>query len=155
MKKPLRALVFLVAALAALLLWNTYRRGPLPRAIGVAPPAGERLDEQAIAEHLAAAVRFRTVSHQDPKDDDPAIFAAFREFLESTYPKVHATMKRELVNENGLLYRWEGSDRSLSPEEDARCLTQRHASAFERHVRRYPGQWYAFREMWAGLKPLA
>jgi len=114
-KKPLRALVFLVAALAALLLWNTYRRGPLPRAIGVAPPAGERLDEQAIAEHLAAAVRFRTVSHQDPKDDDPAIFAAFREFLESTYPKVHATMKRELVNENGLLYRWEGSDRSLSP----------------------------------------
>src|SRR6266540_2809745 len=114
-KKPLRALVFLVAALAALLLWNTYRRGPLPRAIGVAPPAGERLDEQAIAEHLAAAVRFRTVSHQYPKDDDPAIFAAFREFLESTYPKVHATMKRELVNENGLLYRWEGSDRSLSP----------------------------------------
>jgi KDO2-lipid IV(A) lauroyltransferase len=40
------------------------------------------------------------------------------------------------------------SDRSLSPEEDARCLTQRLASAFERYVRRYPGQWYAFREMW-------
>ena len=40
------------------------------------------------------------------------------------------------------------ADRSLSPEEDARCLTQRLASAFERYVRRYPGQWYAFREMW-------
>ncbi len=40
------------------------------------------------------------------------------------------------------------SDRSLSPEEDARCLTQRLAAAFERYVRRYPGQWYAFREMW-------
>jgi lauroyl/myristoyl acyltransferase len=40
------------------------------------------------------------------------------------------------------------SDRSLSSEEDARCLTQRLASAFERYVRRYPGQWYAFREMW-------
>jgi KDO2-lipid IV(A) lauroyltransferase len=40
------------------------------------------------------------------------------------------------------------SDRSLSPEEDARCLTQRLASAFEPYVRRYPGQWYAFREMW-------
>lgn len=40
------------------------------------------------------------------------------------------------------------SERSLSPEEDARCLTQRLASAFERYVRRYPGQWYAFREMW-------
>jgi KDO2-lipid IV(A) lauroyltransferase len=40
------------------------------------------------------------------------------------------------------------SERSISPEEDARCLTQRLASAFERYVRRYPGQWYAFREMW-------
>ena len=40
------------------------------------------------------------------------------------------------------------SDRSLSPEEDAYCLTQRLASAFEGYVRRYTGQWYAFREMW-------
>ena len=40
------------------------------------------------------------------------------------------------------------SDRSLSPEDDARCLTQRLAAAFERHVQQYPGQWYAFREMW-------
>ena len=40
------------------------------------------------------------------------------------------------------------SERSLSPEEDAHCLTQRLGSAFERYVRRYPGQWYAFREMW-------
>jgi KDO2-lipid IV(A) lauroyltransferase len=45
------------------------------------------------------------------------------------------------------------SDRSLSPEEDARCLTQRLASAFERYVRRYPGQWYAFREMWGREEP--
>jgi len=42
------------------------------------------------------------------------------------------------------------SDRSLSPEDDARCLTQRLAASFERYVRRYPGQWYAFREMWPG-----
>jgi KDO2-lipid IV(A) lauroyltransferase len=40
------------------------------------------------------------------------------------------------------------SERSPSPEEDVRCLTQRLASAFERYVRRYPGQWYAFRQMW-------
>jgi len=40
------------------------------------------------------------------------------------------------------------SDRSLSPEEDAHCVTQRLASAFEDYARRYPGQWYAFRKMW-------
>ena len=40
------------------------------------------------------------------------------------------------------------AERSLPPVEDARCLTQRLASAFAGYVRRYPGQWYAFREMW-------
>jgi lauroyl/myristoyl acyltransferase len=40
------------------------------------------------------------------------------------------------------------SERALSPEDDARCLTQRLASAFEHYVWRYPGQWYAFRQMW-------
>jgi lauroyl/myristoyl acyltransferase len=41
------------------------------------------------------------------------------------------------------------SEHSLSPDEDARCLTRRLASCFERYARRYPGQWYAFREMGA------
>jgi len=41
------------------------------------------------------------------------------------------------------------SDRSLEAADDARCLTQRLAGMFERYVRRYPGQWYAFREMWS------
>jgi len=40
------------------------------------------------------------------------------------------------------------SQRSLAPEEDSRCITQRLASLFECYVRRYPGQWYAFRDMW-------
>ena len=44
-------------------------------------------------------------------------------------------------------------ERSLSPEEHARCVTQQLASAFEGYVRRYPGQWYAFREMWGRQEP--
>jgi len=40
------------------------------------------------------------------------------------------------------------SDRSLSPEEDARQITARIVAEFERAVRRYPEQWYVFREMW-------
>ncbi|MDO8616364.1 MAG: lysophospholipid acyltransferase family protein [Dehalococcoidia bacterium] len=40
------------------------------------------------------------------------------------------------------------SDRKLTPEEDARRLTERLAATFEGFVRRYPEQWYAFREMW-------
>src|SRR3990172_8330871 len=39
-------------------------------------------------------------------------------------------------------------DRALSPEEDARQVTRRIVAEFERAVRRYPEQWYVFREMW-------
>src|SRR5439155_14321598 len=70
---------------------------------------------QAIAERLSAAIRLRTISHQDPHDDDRATFAALRILFEKTYPKVHATMSRELVNGDGLLYRWAGTDSSLIP----------------------------------------
>jgi lauroyl/myristoyl acyltransferase len=40
------------------------------------------------------------------------------------------------------------SDRALKPEDDARTLTQAIAGIFEEYVRRYPQQWYAFRDMW-------
>jgi len=40
------------------------------------------------------------------------------------------------------------SDRECDAEEDAVRLTQRLASAFGRYVRRYPSQWYAFRDIW-------
>src|SRR3972149_2870738 len=47
------------------------------------------------------------------------------------------------------------SDRSLSPEEDARQITARVVAEFERPVRRYPEQWYVFREMWPDGGPEA
>ena len=40
------------------------------------------------------------------------------------------------------------SDRDLDSEEDARQITRRIVSEFEQAVRRYPEQWYVFREMW-------
>lgn len=42
------------------------------------------------------------------------------------------------------------ADRSLPEEEDIRLLTQRIADTIERYVRRYPEQWYPFRQMWPG-----
>jgi len=43
------------------------------------------------------------------------------------------------------------SDRDVEAEQDTRSLTQFLAATFERYVRRYPGQWYAFREVWPEL----
>jgi KDO2-lipid IV(A) lauroyltransferase len=46
------------------------------------------------------------------------------------------------------------SDRALSGEEDARRITQQIASTLERYVRRYPDQWYVFRDVWPHLAPV-
>ena len=40
------------------------------------------------------------------------------------------------------------SDRKLKAGEDARRLTQKIATIFEGFVRRYPEQWYVFRQVW-------
>jgi len=41
------------------------------------------------------------------------------------------------------------SNKELSAEEDIARLTRRLAAAFESYVRRYPEQWYVFRDIWA------
>ncbi|HVO29931.1 MAG TPA: M20 family peptidase [bacterium] len=80
------------------------------------PPAPiTQVDAQGAAAHLAEAIRFQTVSHQDPAQDDHTQFVALRAFLEKTYPHAHAAMTRELVNGDGLLFTWKGTDESKAP----------------------------------------
>src|SRR5207244_2257224 len=73
------------------------------------------IDRDRVAEHLPAAIRFRTVSHQDPSEDARAQLAWLRAFRARTYPKVHRSLVRELVNGDGLLYTWKGADASAKP----------------------------------------
>ncbi|PWN49259.1 carboxypeptidase S [Violaceomyces palustris] len=46
------------------------------------------------------------------------VFAPFRDYLELAFPLVHAQgsgIRKELVNENGLLFTWQGRNKSLKP----------------------------------------
>jgi carboxypeptidase PM20D1 len=81
----------------------------------IAAATHEPADVRAMAEHLGQAVRFQTVSFQDPARSDLEAFRGMHRFLEATYPRLHATLKREVVGEFSLLYTWEGADRSLPP----------------------------------------
>lgn len=81
----------------------------------VAPVEPPKVDADALASRLAKAVRFRTISHQNPADNDPAELLAFHRWLEKTYPAVHRVLKREAVNEYSLLYTWKGQNPSLEP----------------------------------------
>jgi len=75
----------------------------------------ESPDISQAAEHLSAAVRFKTISFQDPAQVDAKEFKAFHAFLAKTYPLVHKNLSRETVSDLGLLYTWKGSDPSAKP----------------------------------------
>ena len=97
---------------AALVVVRAWRFRPDPR-----PPADRRtvgVDASRAAEHLAAAIRFRTVSREDGAVAAEA-FAGLRAWLTATYPAVHRVLARELVADHTLLYTWQGSEASLPP----------------------------------------
>jgi carboxypeptidase PM20D1 len=108
------ALALLVAAsvVAAIVFVRAWRFRPPPRPAAGPPPA--EVDPGPVADRLAAAIRFPTVSTEEGAIEGAA-FAALRAFLESTYPAVHRTLVREIVGDHSLLYTWKGSDASLPP----------------------------------------
>jgi carboxypeptidase PM20D1 len=112
LKRALLALLAAVVVLAAAVVVRAWRFRPEPRPAGA--PAPSAVDPAPVAEHLAAAIRFRTVSSEGGGVEASA-FSALRGWLESTYPAVHGTLVREIVNDHALLYTWRGSDASLAP----------------------------------------
>jgi carboxypeptidase PM20D1 len=77
-------------------------------------------DANTVANHLAEAVKFRTISWQQgaPAEDVEAsrsALVAFRDWIEKTYPNVAKTAAREIIGDYSLLYTWKGSDPALKP----------------------------------------
>jgi carboxypeptidase PM20D1 len=57
-------------------------------------------------ERLAGAVRLATISQPGTRGSDATAFEALRRHLETSYPKVHATLARQIVGEHGLVFTW-------------------------------------------------
>ena len=70
---------------------------------------------EEIAERLAGAIRFETVSPEDPAEFDPEPFVAFAAYLRDLYPRTHATLDLERINEHTLLFEWKGTNPDLAP----------------------------------------
>ena len=84
------------------------------RQVQVAPAPERPVDAELVAQHLAEAIRFPTISYQDRAQMAPAVFAAFQAFLAATYPRLHATLGLESVGMS-LLYTWRGTSPALPP----------------------------------------
>ena len=72
------------------------------------------VDDAAIS-RLAGAIRLPTVSRSDGSGSDFDALAAFRRHLEASFPRVHAALAREIVNEHSLLFTWKGTDETARP----------------------------------------
>lgn len=70
--------------------------------------------ERAIA-NLQAAVQLQTISDADPAQVDRAPFEALHALLRDRFPRVHASLEREVVAELSLVYRWPGRDPDAAP----------------------------------------
>src|SRR5689334_6624821 len=113
MKRVLQALVLIVLVLAVVAILRTLSSHSLQPE--VTPVAAEPLDTEALAQRLAGALRFKTVSFQDSSQFDPREFDGLQRYLRTTFPRVHAALALEKVNGYGLLYTWQGSDSTLAP----------------------------------------
>jgi carboxypeptidase PM20D1 len=114
-----RLLLVLLLSLLVLAAIVTYRTvtyaPPLAAAsdapIGLAPPIA--IDVDRAARHLGEAIRFQTLSHQDPADNDVRQWEQLQTWLQATYPAIHAAMTREVVAGHTLVYTWPGTDPAL------------------------------------------
>lgn len=108
-----RLLFAAVLAIVSAVILNTLRMRP-----PAAPTAGVELaqvDEGAVAQRLAGAVRIATISHASRADDDPAQLEAFAAYLQKSFPLMHARLRRETIAGHSLLYTWAGSDPKAAP----------------------------------------
>jgi carboxypeptidase PM20D1 len=112
-KRVLWVLLAVVLLLAAGVAANTWRQGS--RQVDVAPAPPIAIDEKALAEKLSGAVRFKTVSSLTDPDLNKDQFLAQQEYLKQRFPRVHATLKREVVGDLSLLYTWQGKDPQARP----------------------------------------
>jgi len=69
----------------------------------------------AAVANLSAAAQIRTISHQDPADDEVAEWDRLHAWLAATYPATHRAMTRTILPNRTLIYHWQGSDAALAP----------------------------------------
>lgn len=113
MKRVLIGIAGLVLLLVAVLVGNTLRQGSRQINVPVAPPL--TVDEKGVADRLAGSLRFKTISSLDDPNLNAEEFTKFHAYLEQRFPKVHSTLKRELVGGLSLLYTWQGTDTAAKP----------------------------------------
>ena len=73
------------------------------------------VDLDGAAGRLSGALKFKTVSSIDPSEVDYTQLAGLQEYIAKSFPLVHSTLEKKVINNYGLLYFWKGSDSQKRP----------------------------------------
>ncbi len=112
-KKIILVPTLCVGLLVCVLFINTFRFTTEQIPIEPIQPLG--LDESTVAQHLSQAIRFQTISYQEPGRTSGNEFLSLHRYLALTFPRIHATLIKEVVGNYSLLYAWKGRDENLRP----------------------------------------
>ncbi len=103
--KILMTIAGLLVVLAVIVLARTFT----PTAAGTSGTIyAYQPDAQKLAKIMSRAVAYKTISYGGDRPISGRTFLAFHKFLETTFPRVHRTLKRETINRYSLLYHWKG-----------------------------------------------
>jgi carboxypeptidase PM20D1 len=114
---PMSVLLTLIPAvllfLLAIMLMRTARFTRPPYTYPPLPLP--KCEADIAAEHLAEALRFRTITLTNQPPPEPEAFTAFHAWLEQRYPRVHASLERLRFGHYSQLYIWHGKNSELAP----------------------------------------
>jgi carboxypeptidase PM20D1 len=102
-----------ILAVAAIVLIRTLTLTAPPPKHSVVPAT---VDSRVVAQHLAQAVRFETVSYGAGAHEAEkfAALEAMRGWMEKTYPHFHKAATRDIMD-HSLLFTWKGKNAALKP----------------------------------------
>ena len=106
--------VGVILILVAIIALNTWIKKPSKRKEEGARVKSD-LDSGKIAEHLSGMIHLKTLSASRMDGFDKKAFLGLHKYLEKTYPLLHKTLSKEVVNEYSLIYKWAGSGSDKKP----------------------------------------
>lgn len=114
MKPVLVGAAAVVILLVAIVLVRTTMVAAPPTLHASPPPIS--VNSMDVARHLAAAIRFKTISYGNGVHDDQknVQLDALRTWMEQTYPAFHRAATREIIGKS-LLFTWKGKDLNAKP----------------------------------------
>jgi carboxypeptidase PM20D1 len=112
MKKMLKSLVVVLLLLVIVILIRTFSFSSKQIAVESIPV----IEIPSTAkDHLAEAIRIKTVSNENQSDFDSAAFYTFKNYLKETYPLSDSLLSTTYINTFSMILEWKGTNASLKP----------------------------------------